>query len=322
MVQAPQPPTAVHLPGGNYFDDVRLDIAESITRQRDWRSGLQKQIVNRSTVANRIALKRFLLTARAGARDALVNNSLERAWFGEFQDWWHNAVQGRPLTVSDFLALRFHYRTRAQHIHAMDWSTQEKHLENWQSPDNINAIFQFVYRDALWPLRSPLLFDAIQKGTRVLEYGCSVAPMYRTWRQFMSDRAASWVLADIPNFPFHYAGHIYARDNAAEFAYIEDFSDPLRDVQGSFDLIIVQEVFEHLDAPSRVARQLVERLAPGGALLFDYPAKDVDSVAGHDTSAGASQRIETLEYLAEVLDLGEFQPSAETVALRVARRRP
>jgi 2-polyprenyl-3-methyl-5-hydroxy-6-metoxy-1,4-benzoquinol methylase len=139
---------------------------------------------------------------------------------------------------------------------------------------------------------------------RILEYGCGIAPMYRTWRRFFAHIPTRWVLADIPGFPFHYARQVHGADAGVRFVTItpERFADPLQGVEGQFDLIILQEVFEHLDEPLRLAGYLVDRLAPRGLLHFDYIESDA---TGLDTPAGLEQRRETLKYLKSRLEIVE-----------------
>ena len=80
-----------------------------------------------------------------------------------------------------------------------------------------------------------------------------------------------------------------------------------------FDLIIIQEVFEHLHNPRYIAEYLIKRLKVGGMLYFDYIRS---GAKGLDTPAGLQQRIETLEYLGEKLDIiyGKFEVSDSSLA--------
>jgi SAM-dependent methyltransferase len=176
----------------------------------------------------------------------------------------------------------------------LSWSAPEQHVRNWQRPENLFLTLQEVSHAAVDPVRSWTLSRLLRPRMRVLEYGCGAAPMYRTLRRFLAHVPIFWVLADIPGFPLHYARHVYGTDASAAFVCItpDRFSDPLRDVDGSFDLIIVAEVFEHLDAPRRLAEYLLDRLASGGLLHFDY----IESGAtGLDTPAGLAQQQDTCD---------------------------
>ena len=63
-----------------------------------------------------------------------------------------------------------------------------------------------------------------------------------------------------------------------------------------FDIIIITTVFEHLDEPLIVAKELHKHLNKGGVLLFDYILSDAE---GLDTVKGLEKREETLKFLFE-----------------------
>jgi len=134
---------------------------------------------------------------------------------------------------------------------------------------------------------------------------------------------AEWVLADIPNFPFHYTRHTCAQDREASFCLIKEelFDDPLRNVAGQFDLIVIHEVFEHLHKPRHLAEYLLNRLNPGGLFFFDYVRSDA---TGHDTPAGLEQRLATLEFLEQRLEIvdGHFEVSEQSLARCIGRLKP
>jgi len=244
--------------------------------------------------------------------ETVVTIGVKRKWFDQFLDYWINVLGGLSLNVSDFHQLRFHYRKIAHantHLKQLSWNNEAEHLHNWQTPDNLYLTFNYVTKCALHPFRSRQLLKVLDKDMRVLEYGCSLAPMYRTYREYLNHIPTQWVLADIPNFPFHYARQVYARDLEVEqFVTITEelFDDPLKNVQRNFDVIIVQEVFEHLHKPLHIAEYLVNRLNDGGLFFFDYAVSDAQ---GLDTSAALIERQSTLEYLSGKLEVvhGDFQ---------------
>jgi hypothetical protein len=308
------------LPGGNYFDDVRLDLSASYREQDEWLARVERESVRDS--APRSSLRRLAYRVEPyRLREALVNTGLRRQWFEEFREYWENVVGGRPLTLIDFHNLRFAYRTRGQVTEQLSWESWPGHLANWQHPKHIFQTFDFVYRSGLHPAwHGRTLFELLERGWTVLEYGCAIAPMYRTWRSFLADRPTSWLLADIPGFPFHYARHVYGRDAEARFHVIEHPDDPLSGEDGQFDLILVQTVFEHLDRPRVVAEYLLERLRAGGLFWFDYPVTDV---SGLNTPAGQDERRATLEFLAERLDVvrGELRIDDRPLGQCIGRKR-
>jgi SAM-dependent methyltransferase len=311
---------AVHLPGGNYFDDVRLDLPASYATQDEWLRSTQKVSVR--TSKPRAALRRVAYKREPyRVREALVSLGLRRTWFEEFRGYWEDVLDGRPLTVMDFHNLRFNYRKRsAGNIRTLSWSSGQEHLANWQDPVNLFQTFEFVYRTALHPVwGGTALFDVLEDDFRVLEYGCGMAPMYRTWRTFLSSTPTRWVLAEIPGYSFHYARHVFGRDAEADFVVIDDFADPLAGVTGAFDLIIVQTVFEHLDHPRHIAQYLLDRLKPGGLFLFDYVRTDG---TGLDTPTALAERRSTLEHLGERLEFanGDFRIDDRSLHQCVGRK--
>lgn len=250
-----------------------------------------------------------------------MNAGIARSWFEEFRDYWEHVIDGRPLTVVDFHNLRFNYRQRAQSFETLAWPDRDAHLAHWQAPPNLFQTFDSVYRTALHPMwGGELLFDLLDRNFRVLEYGCGIAPMYRTWRTFLSATPSQWVLADIPGFSFHFTRHTLGRDAEAELSVIEDFDSPLAAVDGEFDLIVVQTVFEHLDRPRPIAEYLLDRLKPGGLFWFDYIRS---AGTGLDTPAGLSERRTTLEYLAGELDVfrGKLRIDDDSLGTCVGRKR-
>lgn len=314
------PPPAIHLPGGNRFTELRLDIARSVAAQEAWLAAVPKRPVRGNRLANYWRLAVYVLLRRLRLWEPAVNTGLGRAWFDEFADYWNRSLGGRHLTILDFHQIRFLFRKRFARLADFSWDSTGRHLANWQLPENIHATLHFLYREALEPVRSRQLFTHLRGGMRVLEYGCSLAPMYRTWRQFLNHVPAEWVLADIPNFPFHYARHTFARDREAGFCLITEelFDDPLRHVAGPFDIIIIHEVFEHLHKPRHIAEYLVNRLAPRGLLFFDYMRSDA---TGHDTPAGLAERLATLDFLRQRLEMidGDFAVSDRSLARCIGR---
>lgn len=209
---------------------------------------------------------------RLGIQELLVVNGLRRKWLDEFNGYWSDVLGGRPLpTTFDFLALLHDYRKRQQHTSELEWSDAAQHIENWQDPSEIYATFNSVRKLALRPVLGLQLWKRLPKRARVLEYGCSLAPYYHCYREFFAHKSCEFVLADIPNYPFHYAKYLYRNDTDVKFVTIEaeDFFNPLKE-EGGFDVIILTTVFEHLDDPLFVAEHLLDRLNPGGLFAFDY----------------------------------------------------
>ena len=287
---------AVHYASGNQFDDLRINIGESIHGQEAWLEKVRKVEPPRSLLRNTFRRTYSTFLTRIGLRPFLVNQGFINEWFLEFLDYWSSCLGGRPIDLLDFHMLRFHYRKKFQSLEIEPWKSSEAHLANWQNPQNIHSIFYFVHRYALDPSRGMSVVPLISNNSRVLEYGCAIAPSYRTYREYFNHKRLTWVLADIANFPFHYARHSYACDPDVQFQLIREdmFADPLREVEDAFDVMFVNEVFEHLDHPLAIAEYLLERLRPGGLFMFDYVLSDAE---GLDTPGGLMERSATLSFL-------------------------
>lgn len=120
---------AVHLPGGNFFDDLRIDIAKShetlAALHSEKRSDRGLVFWNKLRFLANGALQKFHM------QEVLVTSGVRRKWFDEFHDYWDSVLSGRPLTVMDFFMLAHDYRKRQQHTRELNWSSAEQHVQNW-----------------------------------------------------------------------------------------------------------------------------------------------------------------------------------------------
>lgn len=264
---------ASHFPGGNRFDDMRIDIAES-HRRIDTLPRAARSIA-RSRLHNAAALFIARVTIRLRIRELLVVNGVIRGWLDDFRRYWTHQLGGRTITTLDFFMLLFDYRKRQQQTRTLEWNSPTQHLNNWQDPRQIYATLHHARKLALQPTTPAALWQQIRPGMQILEYGCSLAPFYYSYRAFFSHRRCTWTLADIPNFPFHYAKYLYRNDADTSFVTINDsdFTNPLGD-RRDFDVIILTTVLEHLDDPLLIVDYLLARLRPGGLLAFDYIKSD------------------------------------------------
>ena len=311
---------ALHLPGGNRFDDMRINLPAAYRDQDAKLATLARKSVRRGVVSNTARLADFAAARRLKLHDMRVDTGLSRGWFDPFADYWVYTLGGRPVTLTEFHSLRFQYRMRNQKMTDFTWDNDAAHIDNWQRPENITFTMQLLYRQALNPVRWRGLWRHIKPGMRVLEYGCALAPMYATWRSFLSHRNVTWTLADIQNFPFHYARHLYGADLEAELVSIptDRLDSPLDDRHTGYDVIFIQEVFEHLHEPRHIATYLLDRLKPKGLLVFDYISSEA---SGLDTPSGLAQRLPTLALLADRLEIieGRFEVSQKSLGLCIGR---
>lgn len=260
---------AVHLPGGNLYDHMQLDLAESYRRLDGWERPVKP--LRRSRVRNLLDLVATSAAIRFNLHDALILNGLKRQWFDEFREYWSQVLGGRPLRMPlDLFMLTHDYRRRQQHTESLEWSDPQQHLANWQHPHELYELLRCTLKLALGPVRGLKLWRLIKPRSRVLEYGCALAPYYNCYRQYFSHLQCQWTLADIPNYPFYYARYRYGTDGVDMVTInAEDFTRPLGDRSG-FDAIILTTVLEHVDQPLFLVEYLLDRLNDGGLLVFDY----------------------------------------------------
>lgn len=310
------------LPGGNDYEDIRIDLPAAYALQDAWLRTVQKRSRRRLAATNFFRFWTTALLQKSKRLEAAAMTGLARGWFDEFSAYWEHCLGARPLCVADFHALRHAYRVRFQHHGDLEWSNATSHVANWQTPRNLFSTFSYVYGIAVRPLRGHHLLRRLKPGMRVLEYGCSLAPYYRNWRDCFSHVRASWVLTDIPNFPFHFARYTYAGDAAVESMPVisPDRLDAPLEGMGKFDAIVITTVFEHLHKPLTVAKHLLDHLNEGGLFAFDYILSDAEEL---DTPAGLAERDETLAYLENALRIehGDMSRPAESIGLCIGRKR-
>ena len=70
-------PTAIHLDGGNYFDDMRINIQAAHEQQDEWLKQVQKRTVRKPLPVNYTQLAKFVLLRKLGLYETFVNNGSE-----------------------------------------------------------------------------------------------------------------------------------------------------------------------------------------------------------------------------------------------------
>ncbi|MCX7164738.1 MAG: hypothetical protein NTV11_00500 [Rhodocyclales bacterium] len=309
---------AVHLGDGNYFDNLRIDIEKS--HQAIDHLSVQKVRNRKSVLANLFSYGVNALLQKFRLQEFFAVSGLKRAWFDDFHAYWADVLGGRPLTVLDYFMLLHDYRKRQQHTKELSWDTPDRHVANWQDPSELYSTFAFTRNTVLRPIVGRALWGHLKKGSSVLEYGCSLAPYYNCYRSFFSHLDCSWRLADIANFPFHYAKYRYRRDEGVSFHTIsaDSFKEPLGSTE-SYDVIVVTTVLEHLDDPVYVSDYLLSRLNTNGLFVFDYV---ISEGKGLDTPKALKMRSECLDLiLSRVEIISGKVDSAENVGLVIGRLR-
>lgn len=310
---------ALHRKGGNYFDDMRVDIAESHRRFTNLPRNTKS--IRRPRYRNIIKFYLTEIALRLNIYELLVVNGIRRRWLDDFRDYWSGILNGRPFwSTLDFFMLLHDYRKR-QPTYQLEWNDPTQHIANWQHPSQIYLTLHNVRKCAIQPIVCPSLWKRIVKGMHILEYGCSLAPYYYCYREFFSHLDCKWILADIPNFPFHYAKYLYRNDSDVEFLTINDsdFSNPLGEADG-FDVIILTTVLEHLDNPLFVSEYLLKRLKIGGLFVFDYIKSEGK---GLDHPKALEMRLDCLKSILAQTQIvyGKINDINESIGLCIAQKK-
>lgn len=306
----------IHIAGGNYFDDMRIDIDAAFEIEMN-RNVVKK---HNSIIYNFAKGIKDGFLVKTNLLEAMVITGLRRKWFKEFSLFWKNVLDGRPLNVMDFHMLRMWYRVESQKTESLSWNNIEEHMNNWKKYENISILFQQIYNNAISPYKA---LSFVHKGDRVLEYGCSHAPYYRAYREYHSHKKVKWVLADIKNISFLFSRYIYSNDfDIEDFIIIDERNadNPLENTEGGFDVIILTKVLEHLHNPKMIVGMLFSRLNRGGVFAFDYVKSEA---IGLDSRQGLEQRIDTLNYIKKntVLIKGNLDNINESVSFCIARKK-
>jgi len=301
-------PAARRLTGSNNYDDVKIDIPGSFQDVREWLRIRQPRPVKDNRFRNRLKLAYGLAANRYRQGKPWTQTAThDPQWFERFRIYWSRILGGVKIDLEDFFYLRSVYRQRCEELRRQDeiaWDDASRHLANWQHPSNMFHTFHFAWKDARVLVKggASLAARTFSPQKRALEFGCGMAPMYTAWRRYFSHMPMHWTIVDIENFPFHYACALYGADASCECIPVAtaEMDAPLAGRSLSFDVIYCQEVLEHSHAPLHTAQYLLDHLAPGGMLVFDYMKSE-----GHglDTPAGVEERQATLAFLKTRIDI-------------------
>lgn len=112
---------------------------------------------------------------------------------------------------------------------------------------------------------------AIKPGMRVLEIGCGEGGVLKAF----IDRGCTGVGVELAEPRLVHAREWLKEDiEAGKIRFIsKDIykTDVEKDLNGSFDLILLKDVIEHIHDQDRLIRWMKTYLAPGGAVFFGFP---------------------------------------------------
>jgi 2-polyprenyl-3-methyl-5-hydroxy-6-metoxy-1,4-benzoquinol methylase len=293
----------------NQFDHMPLNVDELFRESTDVRKVRPypkwRRLLQRYTVA---------LLMIVGLYSRLVDAGFVRAWFREFQEYWLEIHNGRPLYLSDFFFLLGIYRQRFQSVETPNNATSQEFLRSWQGPESWYQLFGAVRRFSHEPLHCYHFEKWINKGDRVLEYGCGLAPVAYSLSRCGRVADLAIDIADIKQINSHFAR--WRLGSQVKFIEIELYQNPISGK--TYDVILLITVMEHLPNSLETVGHLLDSLEPGGVLIFDYISSDGD---GQDT-------MESIESREAVLNLIEKRTTivhgsieyTQSMGLTVVRR--
>jgi SAM-dependent methyltransferase len=312
----------------NYFDKLVVDVAAlyknhpieqmrntpSRRRLPDFANSRWHQIYRNRLLPLKLRQKLWQFNRQTHA---------DISWFQAFSGYWSTVLGGRPLfSVHDLIFLKNLYRIRFQANEVPDTEDEAIHLMAWQQPEILYQLLHYVVKGGLQnQLHSVAQLRHLKrKPARIVEYGCSLAPIVSTMLEFYPlDNDLEIIICDIETVTFHYgAWRLRHCSNVRPIALkVEDgFQLQLNE---PVDVIFCMTVFEHMNKPMETIQRFYDLLTPGGLLVFDYIKSD-----GHglDTVQAVRERESVLRFIQESFELvqGTIDPNL-SVSQTVVRKR-
>ncbi len=269
---------------GNRFEQMDVDIEachDRIAEDTDLYSRMEHYCG---------PLERYL--AKKNLYRKLIDSGMVRGWFKEFLEYWTKVLNGRPLYLHDFFFLYHYYQMKFWKLDIPKGADDKLFLQYWQRPENIYLTFHFAYRFGAEPFSYLEMKTYLKRNSRILEYGCGVAPVTTSMIKSRL-RDYEYTVADIRNFPYHYAKY-RLKQHHVNFVDLVPFERPVFNVE--FDVVLLRTVIEHLPNPVEVIQWLTEALRPQGYLIFDYIHTTGMAM---DTYEAAEQRRHVLDFIKE-----------------------
>lgn len=269
----------------NNFNKIEINIAE---KHHKINHSYSKHPFNSFSFLKR---KIHLFLRKLNLFKELSESGFIRRWFNEFNFYWQNELDGRPLKFYDFFFLYSWYRINYQNIKLEDELNSEKFLNDWQKPENIYQTFSCAYQYGINPFSFLPFKKYLKKKAEILEYGCGFAPIATSLFHYQPNKFII-TIADIPNFPFHYAKW-KLKPFGIKTIDINPGSLPSLE---KYDVIFLITVLEHLPNPLEIIKHLTHHLKHGGLLIFDYIESEAE---GLDTKKSLEERNLVLNFIKE-----------------------
>jgi 2-polyprenyl-3-methyl-5-hydroxy-6-metoxy-1,4-benzoquinol methylase len=247
-------------------------------------------------------LSHFFLK-KIGLFSKLAEAGFLRRWFNEFNFYWQKELGGRPLKFQDFFYLHSLYRSRYQNLKLEDETNPNQFLNDWQKPENIYQTFSCAYQYGINPFSYFPFKKYLKKEMSILEYGCGFAPISASLFHYEPNKF-NLTIADIPNFPFHYAKWKLKPFNVKTIN-INPNNLPLLE---KYDVIFLIAVLEHLPNPLEIIKYLTNHLNKNGFFIFDYIKSEAE---GFDTNQSLAERDKVLNFIKENFSIIEGKINLE-----------
>lgn len=186
-----------------------------------------------------------------------------------------------------------------QHIHQVFYSNDPKEVfEAYQSHARLHSLRLLTGSIPVWPDRLPEIAPLFDRSAPVIvDFGCGMAQIPISLAQFLKQRGKAPVLflADIPTFRLDFLKWFCEQLGLPATLVTCTLENPIPPLPRC-DLIIANEVFEHLHAPLKYLAAFDQVLHPGGYLLANLGDHDPEFFHVSLDLSPVRQRLQELGY--------------------------
>ena len=268
----------------NSYDKIQFELdvlKKKLTSEKEKKKGFIPNFVNKYIVG-------FLIYTKIYQK--LISSGLKDDWFEEFNYFWKNYLNGRPLYFNDFSYLLGVYRQKFQNISVVDNPDKKNFLKPWQTSESLYLLFGAVRKYSYEPFSFFNIDKYLKNKTKFLEYGCGIAPISYSILNYSSKKPEIYY-ADILQINSIYAQ--YRLKGKAKFIELLPENYNLN-LPNDFEVITIKTVLEHLTDPLDCIKYLTSILKKNGVLILDYV---ISEGKGLDTIESLNQRKEVIEFL-------------------------
>ncbi|GEM_PF-6773472 len=178
------------------------------------------------------------------------------------------------------------------------WKDKKDIIENYKKIGSWLA-FRQVYKNEAESGTSfrDLFFEHIKPSSRILEYGCGVAPLsFHVVMNYRPNKDINFSLCDVKSEHYEFGQYRLKKhlpEGHFNFYYsTEDRVIPQMD--GPFDVVCIMDVLEHLIDPYGVMLSLYDKMSKGSVLVetwVDCPA------SGCNLKSSSEARAKTIKFI-------------------------